>query len=481
MPQARSPKRLANLIFVAMALGVGLGVALWTVEDKTSDVYDGTLWTLDLLGPTLFVGALKMIVAPLILASIVAGVTSLPNLKELGNIGLKAIAYYLSTTCIAVAIGLGLVHLLEPGRTDASIEIRTERERVLSERRATYAAQTGKPAIEAGRATPEYRAFLARREGADASREKLEKLVQAEGRSPRDMLKDDLLRPLLMNPFQSLAASPPNSLGIICFSILFGVACLVVGKPARPVVRVFKALNQVILQITHWLMAISPFAIFCLTAAMVARNGPEVFASLGGYCGTVLAGILLHVVVLVAIAAYVAKVRPLALFRGIREAWLIAFTTRSSVATLPVTLSCVTEKLRVSPKVANFTLPLGATVNMDGTALYEGVAVIFLLQLYGGLDDVSVLAGGMVTLLIFVTAVLASVGAAAVPDAGLITMVLVASAVHLPVYYIPLIFAVDAFLDMFRTSTNVLGDAVGSLVIQRLEASRLEAPSDQSS
>ena len=185
--------------------------------------------------------------------------------------------------------------------------------------------------------------------------------------------------------------------------------------------------------------------------------------------------LIVHVGVRVAISATMGRVGPVALFRGIREAYMIAFTTRSSAATLPITIANVTENLGVSPKVAKFSLPLGATMNMDGTALYEGIAVIFLIQIYGGLDDVSITMTAMTTLLIFVTAVLASVGAAAVPDAGLVTMVLVASAVHFPIYYIPLIFAVDAFLDMFRTSTNVLGDTVGAIVVNRLERSRLGA------
>jgi Na+/H+-dicarboxylate symporter len=152
---------------------------------------------------------------------------------------------------------------------------------------------------------------------------------------------------------------------------------------------------------------------------------------------------------------------------------MIAFSTRSSSATLPITIENVTQNLKVSPKVANFSLPLGATMNMDGTALYEGVAIIFMIQIYGGLADVPIVLGAMTTFLIFITAVLASVGAAAVPNAGLVTMVIVASAVGLPIYYIPLIFAVDAFLDMFRTSTNVVGDSVGAIVVNRLERGRL--------
>jgi Na+/H+-dicarboxylate symporter len=188
----------------------------------------------------------------------------------------------------------------------------------------------------------------------------------------------------------------------------------------------------------------------------------------------VIGGIVIHVAVLLAIAKFIGGVGPLRLWRGIREAWMIAFTTRSSAATLPVTIENVTEKIGVSPKVANFSLPLGATMNMDGTALYEGVAVIFLIQIFGGLADVPIAMTMGVTLVVFVTAVLASVGAAAVPDAGLVTMVLVASAVKLPIYYIPIIFAVDAFLDMFRTSTNVLGDSVGAVVVNRLEIGKLE-------
>jgi Na+/H+-dicarboxylate symporter len=251
---------------------------------------------------------------------------------------------------------------------------------------------------------------------------------------------------------------------------------MVVGKPAANVVSFFQGLNKVIMRVTHWLMSVSPFAIGCIMAWLVATKGPGVFKTLGWYCATVIAAIAVHVGVLFAIAAIVGRVTPLRLIRGIREAYMIAFTTRSSAATLPVTIANVTENLKVSPKVANFSLPLGATMNMDGTALYEGVAVIFLIQIYGGLDDVSITMTAMTTLLIFVTAVLASVGAAAVPDAGLVTMVLVAAAVHLPIHYIPLIFAVDAFLDMFRTSTNVLGDSIGAIVVNRLERSRLGEP-----
>ena len=468
-----------------MVAGLLVGLGLWVLQRRPDDTSQAicahTLWWLDLFGPTVFMGALKMIIAPLILASIVSGVTSLPNMAELGAIGWKTVAYYFCTTTIAVVIGLVFVLTIQPGKKAAAAEVRNRRVAELEEHRQRYEESTGEPALSArNRPRPDYLAYLAEQEGAEQAggheAARFKKLAGARGRTAGDIFKDDIIRPLLTNPFRSLAASPPNSLGIIFFSLLLGLACTVVGKPAAPVISFFQGLNAVIMRVTHWLMAVSPFAIGCIMAGLVARNGPEIFQTLGWYCGTVIGGILVHMVVLIAIAAAVGGITPLRLFRGLREAYMIAFTTRSSAATLPVTIANTTEKLKVSPKVANFSLPLGATMNMDGTALYEGIAVIFLIQIYGGLDDVTITMTAMTTFLIFVTAVLASVGAAAVPDAGLVTMVLVASAVHLPIYYIPLIFAVDAFLDMFRTSTNVLGDAVGAVVVNRLERSRLGAP-----
>ncbi len=479
--------KLHNLIFLGMLVGIVVGLLLWwsgrqaaEAGQETPEFVVHTLWFLDLFGPVIFMGALKMIIAPLILASIVAGVTSLPNMRELGSIGWKTMAYYICTTTIAVAIGLAFVLTIKPGKTPASQEVRAKRVAELEDHREQFLAQTKEQAFTSeGSPRIEYLAWLTSQEGEKAAHShearKYDKLSGAEGRTAGDIFKDDIIRPLLMNPFAAVSANPPNSLGIIFFALLLGIACMVVGRnKAGPVIAFFHGFNAVIMQVTHWLMAIAPFAIACIMAKLVAENGPEIFETLGWYCGTVIGAILVHVCVLVVIAAFVGGVGPVKLWRGIREAWMIAFTTRSSAATLPVTIANVTEKLKVSPKVANFSLPLGATMNMDGTALYEGVAVIFLIQIYGGLDDVQITMTAMTTLLIFITAVLASVGAAAVPDAGLVTMVLVASAVHLPIYYIPLIFAVDAFLDMFRTSTNVLGDSVGAIVVNRLQRDRLE-------
>ncbi|HPF38998.1 MAG TPA: dicarboxylate/amino acid:cation symporter [Phycisphaerae bacterium] len=496
--------KLHNLIFVGMILGVILGLTLHHFDKQAQTPTPGAatqaavsteaqasvaaaggkperpawiadaLWLLDLCGPVIFMGALKMIIAPLILASIVAGVTSLPNIRELGAIGWKTLVYYTCTTGVAVAIGLVFVLTLQPGSRSAAMGIRAERETELTNLRAEYERQIGKATSEKDAGLL---AFIAQKSGdrsASHDSAKYAKIAAAEKRTAADMFRDDIVKPLLMNPFESVSKSPPNSLGVIFFALLLGIACTFVGEPARPVINFFQGMNEVILKITHWLMSVAPFAIMCIMAKLVAENGPEIFHALGWYCGTVIVAIFAHVIFLLAVCYFIGGVGPFALWRGLREAWMIAFTTRSSAATLPVTIANVTENLKVSPKVANFSLPLGATMNMDGTALYEGVAVIFLIQIYGGLVDVPFELTMGVTLVIFVTAVLASVGAAAVPDAGLVTMVLVAAAVGLPIYYIPLIFAVDAFLDMFRTSTNVLGDAIGAIVVNRMEGKRLE-------
>jgi len=451
-----------------MALGVVAGLLLAGAEEGSVGSSATALQWLDFVGRTVFVGLLKMIIAPLILISIVAGVTSIPSFGEAGRIGLRTLAYYVLTTSLAVAIGLLLVLTIQPGERGPAQSLRAKRQATLTQRRAQFQRETGE---DAALSEDAYRLWLDAREGLDQSRQsqRFERVTRRQQRSTFEMFESDIVKPMLMNPFQSL--SERNSLGIIFFALLLGLVCMAVGEPARPVIDLFQGANHVILRLTHWLMAISPFAIFCLIAGMVARNGPGVFASLGWYCGTVIGGIVIHVALLLTICAGLGRMSPRRFLRGIREAWAVAFATRSSAATLPVTVRCVTENLGVSKKVAHFTLPVGATVNMDGTALYEGVAIIFLIQIYGGMGDVGIHLGGGVTLVIFITAVLASVGAAAVPDAGLVTMVLVASAVHLPVYYLPFIFAVDAFLDMFRTSTNVLGDAVGAVVVDRFARS----------
>lgn len=469
---------LHRQIFIAMATGLIVGLGLNFFADKEAGWFTTLIWWFDLFGKEIFIGGLKMIIAPLIFASIVAGVSSLPGTSELGNIGAKTLGYYFCTTAIAVAIGVAAVMLIQPGTKDASQAVREQREAVIEKYQAEYAADhgpdTGDSHYRAGLLT-----YMASRDGEDAASGSFQtnwaRMADAKDKTAADMFLQDILRPVMTNPFNALAQKTPNALGVIFFAMLTGIACIVLGESARPVTTFFQSFNQIMMTITLWLMKLAPLAIGCLIASIVGTLGIESLQSLAWYCLAVIVGIALHIAVLLLIVSVLGRMSPLVFIRGIRDAWLIAFSTTSSAATLPVTIHCVTKKLNVSPKVANFSLPVGATVNMDGTALYEGVAVIFLIQMYGGLLDVPIELTSMKAFTIFITAVFASIGAAAVPSAGLITMAIVASAVGLPLHYIVMIYAVDRMLDMFRTSTNVLGDAAGAVVVDHWERGRLEA------
>lgn len=473
-------KRIDLHYLILMGMGVGLiaGFALHFGGDPDSAVFQHTIWWLDILGKDIFVGGLKMIIAPLIFASIITGVTSLPSMTEIGAVGLKTFVYYFCTTGIAVAIGIVAVLLVQPGHRDASQKVRADRVAVLEGYRADFRASTGSdPGDPENRV--DYLTFVSQRDGEQLSatefRAKFGAMQEAESRGPGELFRQGLLLPVLTNPFTALSESPPNTLGIIFFALLTGIACLAVGPAADPVKNFFRSFNDIMMTITLWLMRLAPISIGCIIASMIATLGFDALRSLGWYCLTVIGAIGVHILALLALVAFVGRMSPFAFLKGIRDAWLIAFTTTSSAATLPVTIHRTKENLKVSPKVADFTLPVGATMNMDGTALYEGVAVIFLIQMYGGLDDVFVSLSGINLFIIFVTAVFASIGAAAVPSAGLITMAIVASAVGLPLHYIYIIYAVDHLLDMFRTSTNVMGDAAGAVIVNRLEAGRLDS------
>lgn len=461
---------------IAMGLGLVVGLGMYLMGDPEAAAFQKAIWWLDLIGKDVFIGALKMIIAPLILASIIAGVYSLPNAKELGNVGGKILVYYVCTTAIAVFLGLVAVLVIQPGNKAASQKVRESREVVIEEYRVAFEAETSIDS-EAGDGIAQFRMYITQQEGEGLGSGSFQtnwgRIKATETRGPGDMMREEILRPILTNPFNALAQNPPNALGIIFFAILIGLALVIIGEPAKPVGQFFESLNKVMLVITLWIMELAPFGIACIIASLVATLGVDALMSLAWYCVAVIGGIAIHVCALLALVRVFGGMSPLTFLKGIRDAWLIAFTTTSSAATLPVTIVCTTQKLEVSEKVARFTLPVGATVNMDGTALYEGVAVIFLIQLFGGLPDVAIELTFGKTMVIFITAVLASVGAAAVPSAGLITMAIVASAVGLPLHYIFFIYAVDRMLDMFRTSTNVLGDAAGAVIVNRLEAKNL--------
>jgi len=376
-----------------------------------------------------FIKLITMIVVPLVFASILVGVASLGDLAKLGRIGIKTIAYYLTTTSIAITIGLVLANLFRPGsRLDPSIK-----DRLLAD--FSSAAEVN---IERAAAPPS--------------------------------VVDTLLDIIPTNPIASLAEA--SMLQIIFFAIVFGIALTYLDKSkTEPVLRFMEAVNEAMIQLVHLVMKIAPFGVFALIAAIIGQYGLGILRTLVVYSVVVVAGLAIHgTVVYPAAVKLFAGMNPIHFFKGIAPAQLVAFSTSSSNATLPVTMECAEENLGVSEEVSAFVLPLGATINMDGTALYQGVATIFIAQVYG--LDLTLTQQLMVVL----TATLASVGAAGVPGVGMITLALVLKTVGVPVEGIALILGVDRILDMCRTAVNITGDSSCAVVVAASEGELAAIP-----
>ena len=362
----------------------------------------------------LFIRLLRMIIIPLILASMVAGIASIGNIRNLGRIGLRTFVYYMTTTLLAVGVGLILVNLLKPG---TGVELGVEK--------SAEAASATAPSVVS---------------------------------VIRDIVPKNLFK----------AMAEDKVLSIIFFSLILGAALSSVGEKARPLVGLFEALNSVMMKITDWIMRLAPLGVFALMACTIGQMGLSVIKPLALYMATVALGLGIHAFITLPILLGVfGRYSPLKFIRNMFSAVATAFSTASSAATLPITMDCLEKNAGVSNKVASFVLPLGATVNMDGTALYEAVAAMFIAQAY----NIDLTLGQQ--LVIMLTATLASIGAAAIPGAGLVTMVIVLKAVGLPLEGIGMILAVDRLLDMCRTAVNVWGDACGATVVARLEGEKI--------
>lgn len=351
-------------------------------------------------------------VIPLVLFSIITGVASLGDFRKLGKTGLVTLIYYMATTGLAVLVGIILVNLIQPGTL-------------------------------AGIAAP------------------------TSFQPPRDYsFFDTLLGFVSPNIFESMAKM--DILPIIIFALVLGAVLTTLGNRGKKVLELCETLNQAILKIVGWILYFAPIGIFGLVAARFGEAGGMSGIStelqrLGLYSLVVVLGLAIHgMLVLALILRLVGKRNPWTYFRQVGTALVTAFSTASSSATLPVTLECVEKEAGVSPRSTRFVAPLGATINMDGTALYEAVAAIFIAQVYG--VDLT----AMQQFIIFITATLAAIGAAGIPEAGLVTMVVVLQAVHLPIEGIGLLLTVDWLLDRFRTTINVWGDAIGCAVVERL-------------
>ena len=372
---------------------------------------------------TIFINSLKLIAIPLILASLIKGISDLKDISKLSMLGSRTIALYLMTTVIAVSIGLTVVNIIKPGKS------------INNETRIDLLKAYGDD-IES------------KRELADNQKETepLKPLI--------DLVPDNIFLSLTENK---------NMLQVIFFSIFFGIGLILLPKKKSKSVKKFiDSLNHVILKLIDIIMNLAPYGVFSLLASLVVEAPSlSLFKALGMYSITLLLGLVIMILFYSLIIKLYANQNLKSFFRGISPAQLLAFSTSSSAATLPVTLECVNKKLKVDKEISSFVLPIGATVNMDGTSIYQAVAAVFIAQAFG--IDLSLTS----QLGIILTATLASIGTAAVPSAGIVMLVIVLSQAGIPEAGLALVFAIDRPLDMCRTVVNVTGDASISLIISK--------------
>jgi Na+/H+-dicarboxylate symporter len=419
-------------ILIGMLLGIVFGFIMLQVHGGAAFII---AWVKPL--GTIFVKLLKLIAVPLILASLIKGISDLKDISKFASIGIKTIVIYVLTTVIAISIGLTLVNIFNPGDgvSDATISKLTE----------TYANNS-------------------------SVQGKIAEATRQQQSGPLEFVVD-------MIPENAFSALSNNKLmlQVIFLAIFLGISLLLIGeKSAKPLKDVFDSLNDVILKMVDLIMLTAPYAVFALLANVVVSSGdPELLYALLFYALVVVGGLLLMVCFYLIVVAVVVKKNPFWFLKQISPAQLLAFSTSSSAATLPVTMERVEEHVGVDKEVSSFVLPVGATINMDGTSLYQAVAAVFIAQALN--FDLSFTD----QLMIVLTALLASIGSAAVPGAGMVMLVIVLESVGFPAdklaIGLALIFAVDRPLDMCRTAINVTGDATVSTLIAKLEG-KLHTP-----
>lgn len=355
-----------------------------------------------------FIASIKMLVVPLIFVSLVCGVTAIKDITRMGRIGIKTFSAYIITTAMAIPVGLLLAVLIEPG-----------------------AGMT------------------------------LGDSISIEPKAAPTMI-DTLLGVIPTNPFEAFATG--KVLQVILFSILLGIAINLVGEKAEPVKEIFNSFNEIIYKLTDIVISFAPYGVFALIATTAGKYGLEMLLPLGKVILGVYAGCILHAVLTLGGGiALLTRLNPIQFFKGIFEAQLVAFSTTTAAGTLPVTMACARHNLGVSKETASFVLPIGTTINLDGTALYQALTAVFIAQAYGidlGMSEY---------FMILLTAVLASIGTAAVPGGGLIVLSLVLTSVGLPLEGIALVAGIDRILDMARTTVNVTGDAAIAVIIAHSE------------
>lgn len=420
---------LYGQIFIGLASGVIFGL----IAVQFGWVDFTTIW----IKPwgTIFINLLKLLAAPLILISLISGVSNLKDISRLSRIGIKTFALYLITTATAVIIGLILVNAMKPGNVFPE-----EKRMVFQEK---------------------YHMNIQQKQ--DAAKDFSES-------SPLQFLVDIVPE----NVFFSMTDNS-RMLQLIFFAILFGIAIVLLPSEKTENVRLFfGSLNDIILKVVDIIMLAAPYGVFALIASLivdVAGNDPQgslgLFAALGMYAVTVILGLFILLLIFYPLLIRLfTSIKLSDFFKGILPAQMVAFSTSSSAATLPVTMECAEKNLKISNEVSSFVLPVGATVNMDGTSLYQAVAAVFIAQAFG----LDLTLGQQLTIIL--TATLASIGSAAVPGAGMVMLVIVLNSIHVPVEGIALIFAIDRPLDMFRTTVNVTSDLTVASIISKIEMKR---------
>ena len=405
-------------ILLGMVLGVLTGLLMTQISGGKEIIEN---WVKPF--GTIFINSLKLIAVPLILASLIKGVSDLKDISKLSTMGGRTIGLYIITTVVAVSLGLLLVNIVKPG---TSISEKTRLELV-----DNYSGDTAK-----------YKEEAAKQKGSGP----LQALV--------DIVPDNIF---------GAASNNRNMLQVIFFAIFLGIGLILIPEDkSKPVKDFFDGFNEVILKMIDLIMLAAPYGVFALLAALIVESPSiDLFKALVWYSFTVVVGLLIMIVIYSLLVWIFTKKDPSTFFKGISPAQLLAFSTSSSAATLPVTMERVTEHLGVDEEVSSFVLPIGATINMDGTSLYQAVAAVFIAQAFG--MDLSLSA----QLGIIVTATLASIGSAAVPGAGMVMLVIVLGQAGIPEAGLALIFAIDRPLDMCRTTVNVTGDATVSMLVAK--------------
>jgi Na+/H+-dicarboxylate symporter len=405
-------------ILIALALGVVLSLFGFFEQGKLAVIRP--------VGSKIFMNCLTMALVPLVFSSILTGITSLGDIKKLNRIGLRTIIYYVLTTAVAIIIGLSYANIWQPGSN-------------LSEETKEVFVNDLKQAAEGQ--------------------------VEAADRN-RQTLFEGLQSIFPKNIMETVSASGPNMLQLIFFAVICGIALLSIEREkARPVIRFFEGVSEMTIRLVIMVMRIAPYGVFALIASQIsATQNTELLIELVPYSICVIMALITHVLILNTVSLkFLSKFSPIEFFKKTKEVMLTAFSTSSSGATMPFTLETVEEKLGVKNEVGGFVIPLGATINMDGTALWQGVSAIFLANIYG----IDLTLGNQITIVLLVVA--ASIGTAAVPGVGIVMLTLVLVEVGIPPEGILFILPVNNLLDMFRTTVNVAGDMACSVYINSVE------------